>query len=88
VNFEGFETYLHDHGISTDHEIREIISRVSWVETTLNISLDQMAGDKQAIGDLKTTLHDLIGNEEKAAVFYQAVWSYYEFCQFDQAQKT
>jgi len=79
MNFEGFEVYLRKRGLCTDHEIREKVSRVSWVETTLNISLDQLAENEEAMKRFKVELLEVIGSEEKTEDFYQALWAYYEF---------
>ncbi len=79
MNFEGFEMYLRQQGLCNRHEIREKISRICWVETTLNVSMDQLAGDEEALKRFKDELMEVIGSEEKTEDFYQALWTYYTF---------
>ena len=79
MNYEGFEVYLRQSGLRTEHEIREVISRISWVETTLDVSLDQLAQDEETMHAFKSRLLEVIGSEEKTETFYHALWSYYEF---------
>lgn len=76
MNIEVFESYLKKDKVMTDHEAREVISRISWVETTLNISLDKMLSDGEDLTDMEATLIDVVGSEEKAALFYDAVCLY------------
>jgi hypothetical protein len=79
MNYEGFEDYLRQSGLRTENEIREVISRISWVETTLEVSLDQLAQDEETMRSFKSRLLEVIGSEEKTEAFYHALWSYYEF---------
>ncbi len=79
MNLEGFGIYLHQQGLCTDREIREKICRISWIETTLNISIDQLAEDADAMKRFKDELREVIRSEEKTEDFYQALWEYYEF---------
>jgi hypothetical protein len=79
MNFEGFENYLHQKGVVTELEVREIISRVSWIETTMNISLDQLVEEKKTVEDFREPLLEIIGSKEKTDDFYQAVLAYYEY---------
>ncbi len=87
MKFEGFENYLHSKGVVTEHEIHKIISRVSWIETTMNISLDQLVEDEKAVQDLRESLLEIIGSEEKTDDFYQAVLTYYEYCHSVESSK-
>lgn len=79
MNLEKFEMYLHQQGYCTEREIKEKICRISWVETTLNISIDQLAVDADAMKRFKDELKEVIRSEEKTEDFYQALWAYYEF---------
>lgn len=76
MNIDAFESYLKKDKGMTDHEVREIISRISWIETTLNISLDKMLSDGEDLADMKETLVDVVGAEEKATLFYEAICLY------------
>lgn len=81
MNVEGFQEYLRHQGICTEHEIREIIARISWVETTLNVSLDQLTQQKTDLMDFRNTLLDTIGSEEKTEDFFKALRTYLDFHQ-------
>ncbi|MEN1759107.1 hypothetical protein [Anoxynatronum sibiricum] len=81
MNFEGFEQYLRQQGICTEHEIREVIARISWVETTLNISLDDLTKNEAELLAFRGTLLEIIGSEEKTEDFFRALRSYYDFHQ-------
>ncbi|RQD67423.1 MAG: hypothetical protein D5S00_10735 [Tindallia sp. MSAO_Bac2] len=85
MNHAGFELYLKNLGMETEHEIREVISRASWVETTMDISLDRMAITDIENQEFKDSLFELIGSPEKTDDFYKALCSYMDFCS---SQKT
>lgn len=76
MNIEAFEAYLKKDQGMTDHEAREVISRISWIETTLNVSLDKMLSDGENLSSMEATLLDVVGAEEKAALFYDAICLY------------
>lgn len=76
MNMEAFESYLKKDKGMTDHEAREVISRISWIETTLNVSLDKMLSDGEDLNTMEATLLDVVGAEEKASLFYDAICLY------------
>ena len=76
MKMEAFESYLKKDQGMTDHEAREVISRISWIETTLNVSLDKMLSDGEDLNTMEATLLDVVGAEEKAALFYGAICLY------------
>ncbi len=80
MNHEGFQVYLKDLGLETELEIREVISRASWVETTMDISLDRMQISDLEDQKFKESLSELIGSPEKTEAFYNALRSYMDFC--------
>ena len=79
MNHEGFEVYLRNIGLETELEIREVISRASWVETTMDISLDRMQKSEIEDQKFKESLLELIGSPEKTEAFYQALCSYMDY---------
>jgi hypothetical protein len=79
MNIEAFESYLKKDKHMTDHETREIISRISWVETTLNISLQKMFNDGEDLDDIKATIKDVVVAEDKVKLFFEAIWLYQTF---------
>lgn len=84
MNHEGFGVYLKDIGLETELEIREVISRADWVETTMDISLDKMQRSQLEDQNFKDSLLELIGSPEKTEAFYNALCSYMEFCNSQQ----
>lgn len=80
MNHEGFEVYLKDLGLETEHEVREVISRARWVETTMNISLDKMQMSDIEDENFKNNLGELVGSPHKTDLFYRALCAYMEFC--------
>ena len=79
MNLKEFEEHLRQSGDFSDHEIRELLSRASWVETTLNISLDDLVVEEASMVAFRERLLEAIGHEEKTDDFYRALWAYYEF---------
>ena len=80
MNFEGFELYLKDLGLETEDEVREVISKACWVETTMDISLDRMLMEDIQQQDFKEKLAELVGSEEKTSQFFEALVAYLQFC--------
>lgn len=79
MNIEAFDAYLKIEKRLTDHESREVVSRISWIETTLNISLEKMCNDGEDLDELKSTIKDVVIAEDKATLFCEAICLYQSF---------
>ncbi len=79
MNTEAFESYLKKEKLMTDHEAREVISRIRWIETTFNISLDKMFNEGEDLDEIKITIMDVVVAEDKANLFYEAICLYQTF---------
>ena len=79
MNYDAFELYLKKEKRMTDHEAREVISRISWVETTLNVSLEKMLNDGDDLVEMKETIMDVVRAEDKASLFYDSICLYKGF---------
>ncbi len=79
MNIEAFELYLKKDKQMTHHEAREVISRISWVETTLNISLEKKFSEGEDLDDLNAKIMDIVIAEDKANLFYEAIYLYQSF---------
>jgi len=79
MNIEAFESYLKKDKRMTDHEAREVISRISWIETTFNISLEKKFNEGVDLNSIYATIMDVVVAEDKANLFYEAIYSYQTF---------
>lgn len=79
MNIVAFESYLKKDKRMTYHEAREVISRIRWVETTLNISLEKMFREGEDLNDVNAKIMDVVIAEDKAKLFYEAIYLYQSF---------
>lgn len=79
MNYESFELYLKKEKFMTEHEARKVISRISWVETTLNVSLEKMLNDGDDLNEIRETIMAVVRAEDKARLFYDSICLYQKF---------
>lgn len=76
---ESFELHLRETDFMLEHETRKIISRINWIETTLNVNVEKMMESVDGWESLQRTLDELVVNEVKRSLFFNALEKYRVF---------
>ena len=78
-----FIQYMKENGSWSENEMKALISRIGWIETTLNVSMDSLLQEKDGLKMVNQKLEEVMGAGEKLTDFQEALQVYHDYSMWE-----